>query len=131
MKSQRPRERIFQLFNKRTSWNLSQAAGPQSLYRNHDAPAIDPVYDLMFLEALLTKDGWKSLLGKMRPELRMTEFNALIPWVGNSIRNILLNTYSVPGTIMKGLREKRQIRLSLCLKSSQCRKTFYNTCQRD
>lgn len=82
------------------------------------------MYDLMLLEVLLTKDGWKNLLGKMRPELRMTEFNALIPWVGNSIRNILLNTYSVLGTL-KGLREKRQIRLSLCLKSSQSRKIFY------
>lgn len=82
------------------------------------------MYDLMLLEVLLTKDGWKNLLGKIRPELRMTEFNALIPWVGNSIRNILLNTYSVPGT-MKGLREKTQRRLSLCLTSSQSRKTFY------
>lgn len=82
------------------------------------------MYDLMLLEVLLTKDGWKTLLGKMRPELRTTEFNVLIPWVGNSTRNILLNTYSVPGT-MKGLREKRQIRLSLCLKSSQSRKTLY------
>lgn len=82
------------------------------------------MYDLMLLEVLLTKDGRKNLLGKMRPELRMTEFNALIPWVGKSIRNVLLNTYSALGA-MKGLREKRQIRLSLCLKSSQSRKTFY------
>lgn len=64
------------------------------------------MYDLMLLEVLLTKDGWKNLLGKMRPELRMTEFNALIPWVGNSTRNILLNSYSVPGT-MKSLRGKK------------------------
>lgn len=75
----------------------------------------------MFLDVFffLTKDVRKSLLGKMQLELRKSEFHVLISWVGNSFRNILMNTYSVPGT-MTGLRDKKQ-RLSLCLKSSQCR----------
>lgn len=62
---------------------------------------MDPVYGLMFSDVPLTKDGWKSFLGKMHLEPRMTELCALISWEGNPIRNILLNTYSVP-SIMKG-----------------------------
>lgn len=96
MRDQRPREGILQLFNKRTSWNLLQAAWPQILYHNHDTSATDPMCELMFSDVLLTKDGWKSLLGKTQLEPRKTEFNAPIPWVGNSVRNILLNTYPVP-----------------------------------
>lgn len=67
---------------------------------------MDSVYNPMFLDILLTKDGWKILLGKMQLEPRMTEFNALISWEGNSIRNILLNTYSVSG-IMKDPKENK------------------------
>lgn len=87
------------------------------------------MHDLMFSDVPFTKDGWKSLLGKMQLGPRMTELSALISWEGNSIRNILLNTYSVP-TIMKGPKGNKDRRLSLSLQSSQCRETHYNTSQR-
>lgn len=66
---------------------------------------MDPVYDLMFSDVPLKQDGWKSWLGKMQLEPRITELCALISWEGNSIRNIFLNTYSVP-SIMKGPKGK-------------------------
>ena len=55
----------------------------------------DPVSDLMLTGVLVIL---KSLLGKMQLELRMTEFNVLISWVGNSVQNIFLRIYSEPGT---------------------------------
>lgn len=42
----------------------------------------------------------------MQLEPRMTEFNVLISWVGNSVQNIFLHAYSEPGTIRGPQRNK-------------------------
>lgn len=50
---------------------------------------------------------WKSFWRKVQPKPRMTELDALILWVGNSVRKYFTHTYSVPGTLKGVLGEMR------------------------